>query len=176
MGSEKYPEENSYDAYMSKHGGSDNAYTENEHTVYHFEIPQEELAGALDLFAQFFVAPLLRESSVDRELEAIESEFMLSKNSDCSRLSQLMAYTSGRSFEEHPVSKFGWGNIHSLKTLPEKNGIVPLDKLREFYKKVWQSKAECVVISLDVANFNSLLFLLLLCIDNSITMLRICAW
>lgn len=136
MGSEKYPEENSYDAYMSKHGGHDNAYTENEHTVYHFEIPQEQLAGALDLFAQFFVAPLLKESSVDRELKAIESEFMLAKSSDCSRTSQLMAYTNGRSFEEHPASKFGWGNWHSLKTLPEKKGVEPLKMLRKFYDKV----------------------------------------
>ena len=143
MGSEKYPEENSYDAYMSKHGGHDNAYTENEHTVYHFEIPQEQLAGALDLFAQFFVAPLLKESSVDRELKAIESEFMLAKNSDCSRTSQLMAYTNGRSFEEHPASKFGWGNWHSLKTLPEKNGVEPLKMLRKFYDKVCREVERC---------------------------------
>ena len=136
MGSEKYPEENSYDAFMSKHGGSDNAYTENEETVYHFEIPQEQLAGALDLFAQFFVAPLLKESSVDRELKAIESEFMLCKNSDCSRMTQLMAHTCGKSFREHPASKFGWGNIHSLKTLPERDGHDPLKMLREFYDKV----------------------------------------
>ena len=113
MGSTKYPEENSYDAYMSKHGGNDNAYTESEHTVYHFEIPQEQLSGALDMFSQFFVSPLLKESSVARELKAIESEFMSAKNSDGSRSQQLMAYTCGRSFQEHPSSKFGWGNNHS---------------------------------------------------------------
>lgn len=98
---------------MSKHGGTDNAYTESEHTVYHFEIIQEELFRALDLFAQFFVSPLLRQSSVERELKAIESEFMLAKNSDGSRSQQLMAYTCGRSLKEHPISKFGWGNYHS---------------------------------------------------------------
>ncbi|MGK3741257.1 MAG: nardilysin [Bacillariaceae sp.] len=113
MGSQKFPEENSYDAYMSKHGGNDNAYTESEHTVYHFEIPQEQLSGALDMFSQFFVSPLLKESSVARELKAIESEFMSAKNSDGSRSQQLMAYTCGRSFQEHPSSKFGWGNHHS---------------------------------------------------------------
>ena len=32
MGSEKYPEENAYDSYLSKHGGSDNAFTELEYT------------------------------------------------------------------------------------------------------------------------------------------------
>ena len=33
MGSKKYPEENAYDKFMSTHGGSDNAFTELEHTV-----------------------------------------------------------------------------------------------------------------------------------------------
>jgi len=135
MGSEKYPEENAYDSFMSKHGGSDNAYTEQEHTVFHFEIPQEYLAGAMDMFAQFFVAPLLNESSVDRELKAIESEFMLTKNSDCTRMSQLIAHTCGKSVHEHPASKFGWGSYHSLKTLPEKDGLHPISMLREFYKE-----------------------------------------
>lgn len=28
MGSEKYPDENEYDAFLAKHGGSSNAFTE----------------------------------------------------------------------------------------------------------------------------------------------------
>ena len=32
MGSSKFPKENAYDSYLSKHGGSDNAYTELEYT------------------------------------------------------------------------------------------------------------------------------------------------
>jgi nardilysin len=133
MGSERYPEENAYDRYMSTHGGDDNAYTEAEHTVYHFEIPQEHLAGALDMFAQFFVHPLLLESSVERELNAIESEFQLVKNSDGTRSDHLLQYTCGRGFEEHPFSKFGWGNYKSLKTLPEQQKVDPMKLLREFY-------------------------------------------
>jgi hypothetical protein len=79
MGSKKYPEENAYDTYISKHGGTDNAWTEFEHTQYHFEIPQEHLKGALDMFAQFFTHPLMLENSVERELKSIESEFQLVK-------------------------------------------------------------------------------------------------
>ena len=30
MGSEKYPEENDFDAYVKKHGGGSNAYTDCE--------------------------------------------------------------------------------------------------------------------------------------------------
>jgi nardilysin len=115
MGSKKYPEENAYDSFMSKHGGSDNAFTELEHTVFHFEIPQEHLVGALDMFAQFFTSPLLLDSSVERELQSIESEFQLVKNSDNCRVNQLMCHTSGNDPKDHPFAKFSWGNIQSLK-------------------------------------------------------------
>jgi nardilysin len=102
MGSKNYPQENAYDSFMRKHGGSDNDFTELEHTVYHFEIPQEHLVGALDMFAQFFTAPLLLETSVEQELNAIESEFQLVKNSDSYRVNQLMCHTSGNDPKDHP--------------------------------------------------------------------------
>jgi nardilysin len=47
MGSTEFPDENEYDSYLSKHGGSSNAYTEMEHTCYHFEVKREFLQGAL---------------------------------------------------------------------------------------------------------------------------------
>jgi nardilysin len=136
MGSEKYPEENAYDSFMNKHGGSDNAYTELEYTVYHFEIPQEYLAKGLDMFAQFFTAPLMLESSVDRELNAIESEFQLVKNSDGSRLQHLMSHTCGYSPARHPFAKFSWGNKESLQESPRRNNVDPMVELRKFYDQV----------------------------------------
>lgn len=81
MGSEKYPGENDYESFVARHGGSDNAFTEWEYTVYSLEIPQPYLWPALDRLAQFFIAPLLLESAVDRELLSIESEFQLHANS-----------------------------------------------------------------------------------------------
>lgn len=136
MGSEKYPEENAYDAFMSKHGGSDNAYTELEYTVYHFEIPQEYLAKGLDMFAQFFTSPLMLESSVERELSAIESEFQLVKNSDGSRVQHLMSHTCGQSTKDHPFAKFSWGNLDSLREIPKKQNIDPMKELKKFYHEV----------------------------------------
>ena len=38
MGSEKYPDENEFTAFVSKHSGSDNASTDNHVTVYAFDI------------------------------------------------------------------------------------------------------------------------------------------
>ncbi|XP_062013891.1 nardilysin-like [Rosa rugosa] len=47
MGSTKFPVENEYNSYLSKHGGSSNAYTKEEHTCYHFDVKREFLKGAL---------------------------------------------------------------------------------------------------------------------------------
>lgn len=68
MGTEKYPIENQYSAYLSDHGGFSNAYTSQEDTVYYFDVQNEFFEGALDLFASFFVCPLFTEAATDREI------------------------------------------------------------------------------------------------------------
>ncbi|GJW35857.1 insulinase family protein [Tanacetum coccineum] len=79
MGSAEFPDENEYDSYLSKHGGSSNAYTEVEHTCYHFEVKPEFLEGALRRllrllrFSQFFVSPLVKTEAMDREVLAVDS-------------------------------------------------------------------------------------------------------
>ena len=132
MGSKKYPGENDYEAYVAKHGGSDNAWTEWEYTAYSLEIPAHALWPAVDRLAQFFVEPLLLADAVDRELKSIESEFQLNKNSDATRRQQLICSCSD---PNHPMCKFSWGNLASLKEMPNKLGIDPLKELRAFYDK-----------------------------------------
>lgn len=66
LGSKKYPKENEYMKYISLHGGTYNAYTSLDVTSFYFEVPQTAFRTALDMFANFFVSPLLRESSLDK--------------------------------------------------------------------------------------------------------------
>lgn len=146
MGTKRYPTENVFDAFLSKQGGSDNAYTELEHTIYHFEIPQEGLFQALDMFAQFFIHPLLLEDAVDRELNSIESEFQLSKNSDQCRIQQLMCDTCGQNVEQHPFAKFSWGSLQSLKEIPEKNNVCTMELLRKFYNQYYYAQNMRLVV------------------------------
>ena len=58
MGTEKYPDENEYNTYLSSHGGGSNAYTDTEDTNYYFDVNSDHFAGAVDRFAQFFIKPL----------------------------------------------------------------------------------------------------------------------
>ena len=101
LGTTDYPVENAYDSFLSQQGGDDNAYTDMEHTLYHYCIPQDGSSGdgnvwkALDMFSSFFKCPLLSKDGCTRELNAVESEFELNKKDDDNRLSQLMSYTCG---------------------------------------------------------------------------------
>ena len=62
---------------QTEHGGHTNAYTASEDTNYHFDCNWEALEGALDRFAQFFIAPLIAEDGVEREVNAVDSECVL---------------------------------------------------------------------------------------------------
>ena len=49
-GTEKYPVENHYKQFLSKHGGSSNASTSMEATVYKFDVNHAHFEEALDIF------------------------------------------------------------------------------------------------------------------------------
>lgn len=42
-------------------------------TIFHFDVQRDYFHGALDRFAQFFIHPLMKKDSVDREIEAVDS-------------------------------------------------------------------------------------------------------
>lgn len=51
QGTEKYPSEIEYSEYISKNGGSENAYTNLTDTNFHFDVSNEAFEGALDRLA-----------------------------------------------------------------------------------------------------------------------------
>jgi nardilysin len=110
MGSEKFPKENEFDQFISTNGGADNALTECEYTMFYFEIVEEHLAGAIDRFAQLFISPLMLKDSMEREMQAVESEFQNNISDDDTRIMQLCA-----SIANGPIGTFTWGNLKTLK-------------------------------------------------------------
>ncbi|XP_014248916.1 nardilysin-like [Cimex lectularius] len=112
MGSSKYPKENEFDSFITKNGGSDNATTECEYTTFYFECQERHLEKALDIFSQFFKAPLMKKEAMTRERQAIESEFQMALPSDTYRKQQLLC---SMVHENNPAHKFTWGNELTLK-------------------------------------------------------------
>lgn len=136
MGSKKYPIENTFSKFIEDHAGSTNAYTSNENTNYHFEVAKGNFREALDIFAQFFISPTFHESSTDREINAVDSENQKNLQSDPWRIDQLDKSTCR---EDHPYSKFGTGNLQTLKTEPEKLNLNVRDELLNFHSKYYSS-------------------------------------
>lgn len=78
-----------FSSFLSSNGGSSNAYTDSEDTVYYFDVNAEHMSDALDRFAQFFIAPLFTQSATGRELNAIDSEHSKNINNDGFRIFQV---------------------------------------------------------------------------------------
>ena len=112
MGSEKYPDENSFDQFIQKHGGFDNAHTDCENTTFYFELQRKHFKEGLDRFAQFFISPLMKKDAMQREREAVDSEFQMNLISDYARKQQLFGSFAR---DQHPMTKFMWGNLSSLQ-------------------------------------------------------------
>ncbi|KAH0618622.1 hypothetical protein JD844_017997 [Phrynosoma platyrhinos] len=107
MGSSKYPDENGFDAFLKKHGGSDNASTDCERTVFQFDVQRKYFKKALDRWAQFFIHPLMIRDAIDREVEAVDSEYQLARPSDANRREMFFGSLARTG---HPMKKFFWGN------------------------------------------------------------------
>ncbi|KAH0997662.1 hypothetical protein GBA52_021526 [Prunus armeniaca] len=150
MGSTEFPDENEYDSYLSKHGGSSNAYTEAEHTCYHFEVKREFLKGALRRFSQFFVSPLVKIEAMEREVQAVDSEFNQVLQNESCRLEQFHCHTAAHG---HPFNKFFWGNKKSLVDAME-NGINLREQILKLYRDYYHGGLMKLVViggeSLDI--------------------------
>lgn len=129
LGTEKFPQPDGYQAYIGTHGGTNNAYTAADHTNYFFDIAPTHFEGALDQFAQFFIAPTFATDYVDREMKAVHSEYQMQLRDDGWRGSavQRLAFSPA-----HPASRF---TIGSLETLADRDGASTRDALIDFYNR-----------------------------------------
>ncbi|KAL0124001.1 hypothetical protein PUN28_006072 [Cardiocondyla obscurior] len=149
LGTEKYPQQNDYNVYLSQNGGMSNAATHLDHTTYYFDITPEKLEGALDRFAQFFIAPLFTETLTELELNAINSEHEKNLANDSWRFDQLDKSSAS---PDHPFSKFGTGNRETLDIIPKQKGINVRNRLLEFHEKYYSAN----IMSLSVLGKESL--------------------
>lgn len=140
LGTEKYPNAADYQAFIDENAGSHNAYTSSEHTNYFFDIDADKLEPALDRFSQFFVAPLFDEVYVDRERNAVHSEYQARIKSDGRREYDVFRQLIN---PQHPFSKFSVG---SLQTLADRPNDKVRDDLLDFYAKHYSSDQMTLVV------------------------------
>ncbi|KAJ2722352.1 metalloprotease [Coemansia sp. Benny D115] len=135
MGSKKYPAEDAYFKYMSNHSGYANAGTYFEKTDYHFKVDNGALEGALDMLSQVLTQPALNANAVDREINAVNSEFVNSIINDYWRTEQMtaikMALENVRSPAPYTVQNGrNYENIGMYKTFDGRWMVTDIDKFK----------------------------------------------
>lgn len=146
LGTKQYPEEGSFESYLSENGGSSNAFTDSENTVYFFDMSGDDakkLSEGVDRFGSFFTDPLFTETATGRELNAIESENAKNLQSDVFRLYQI---EKSRSNTKHPYSKFYTGNKATLLDDTKKNKIDLRAELIKFWSTYYTADQMTVAI------------------------------
>ena len=134
------------ETFLSSNGGSSNAFTDSENTVYFFDMTAEsndKFKEGLSRFGSFFSAPLFTESATNRELNAIESENAKNLQSDVFRLYQI---EKSRASPKHPYSKFFTGNKKTLLDNTKAKGIDLRQELIKFYNRYYSSNQMTLAI------------------------------
>ena len=127
MGSKKYPKPNEYMQFIQENGGDTNAFTAAEQTTYLFSINSSQFAPALDRLSSSLKDPLFDPTMVGKEINAVNSEWLLSRQSD-SFIQQRTAANTGN--PDHPRLKLGVGNKDTLSS----NEKELLNHLNSFYE------------------------------------------
>jgi|UniRef100_A0A6C0IXM0 secreted Zn-dependent insulinase-like peptidase len=143
LGSKKYPGENQFETFLNENGGYSNAYTSTFETVYFFTIFNDKLEEAIDMFSRFFIDPLFDEGSVNREINAIQSEHDKNIQQDNWRMQHFYGLISKK---DSMLNKFGTGDLSSL----QKDGL--RKRMIAYYKQYYVSSNINVVTVSKIAN------------------------
>jgi insulysin len=114
LGNAAYPDEEGFRHHLEAHGGLANAGTGEQITYYMFSVQNNAFEEALDRFSHFFVDPLLTDSALGREKNAVHQEFARDAEIDVWREHAVEQEIGSKS---HPSSRFDIGNLETLNTI-----------------------------------------------------------
>ncbi|MGY0398653.1 MAG: insulinase family protein [Ostreibacterium sp.] len=137
LGTDQYPNSDDYINYINDHGGNHNAFTAFSHTNYFFDIDPAYLQDGLKRFSRFFVAPLLSQQYVERERNAVDSEYQSRRRED----SQLGSDAFKQAVNpKHPYSRFSIGNNTTLPNETVRPALI------KFYEKYYSADRMTAII------------------------------
>lgn len=146
LGTEKFPQPGEYQQFIRSHGGSHNAFTAFRNTNYFFDIQAAYLESALDRFSQQFAEPLFTAELVDRERNAVNSEFSAKQKEDGRRFYSVKKAVSN---PQHAFHQFAVGNLKTLENTDE-------NPLRPDLIKFWKAHYSANLMTLSVYGPQSL--------------------
>ncbi len=127
MGSEKYPESNEYPSYIQTCGGTFNAFTADNMTLYYLELDTSFFKKGVEMLSWFFRKPILDMNNIKSEKEIINSEHEKNLLDDMWIMDDIFKkFITPNS----KYTKFGTGNNKSLEGITK-------DDILKFYSKYY---------------------------------------
>lgn len=135
LGTEPFPEADAYQGYISRRGGSHNAFTAPQDTNYFFDIDPDALEGALDRFSQFFISPLFNADRLESERNIVHSEYMARIRDDGRRENDVLNALLN---PENPTNGFSVGSRETLADRPEGEPSLR-ERVIDFYQRYYDA-------------------------------------
>ena len=111
MGSKHFPSEKALYQFVGNYDGWVNALTKFGDTVFLGQVQVNGTAKLVEMYADAVQRPLLRTSSIVREVTAVENEHIKNRTDDMWIHYQLLKHTSN---QQHPFNRFATGTSKSL--------------------------------------------------------------
>ena len=136
MGSEKYPKQNEYTSYIQTCGGTYNAFTSDNMTVYYLELDTSFFKKGVEMLSWFFKKPILDMKHINSEREIINSEHEKNILNDTWIMDDIF-----KNFikSKNKYNNFGTGNSVSLKDITKED-------IMDFYNKYYTTDNTYVCI------------------------------
>lgn len=112
-------------------------------TTYKFEVLADHAEKVIDIFSNFFIAPLFTQSGTNREVNAVDSENSKNESTDGRRRLQILKALAD---PDHHYSKFSTGNIKTLPAVEEDKAAFVREALLAFHKRHYRPDNMTVVL------------------------------
>ena len=116
VSNEKYPNVNSFEAFLEENGGETSSFTQRDLTAFIMDISPLVLSKSLERFAEYFITPPFSGSVIEEVINSIQEKHE-SLTKSC-----------------YPFSQFDCGNRETLWTQPRAQFIDIREEVMKFYK------------------------------------------
>ena len=145
-GTARYPSSRAISEAVEGVGGSANAATDRESTVYWARVPRREAARAIDVLGELVVRPRLTDADIDQERTVIVEEIR-SYLDDPSEYCQMLIQTAV--FGDGPLGREICGDEAGIRSLPAA-------AIRDFWSALYRPSNTVVAVAGDLAHEEAL--------------------
>ncbi len=145
----RYEKTDALDQFLFKHNGQVNGWTENHSTNIQLNCDLSGFYDACDILMDRLTAPLFKEEAIEREIKAINAEFLSQKDNPVRRLLSVQKATCNQS---HPFALFSTGN---LETLSKRSITDTKTLLQQYHQNMLQHDNFGICVGLLEKDFDS---------------------